>query len=76
MTKCAEIIQMLNQQRVSPRVLALDLRKKYTNEPFSKYEFDLVCSALKKLESVVPNCANRFMDDAVRLALDELIEQM
>jgi len=74
--KCAEIIQMINQQRVSPRVLALDLRSKYTNEPFTKTEFDLVICTLNKLESVVPNAAYRLMDDAVRLALDELIEQM
>jgi len=61
-------------QRISPRVQALELRGKYTNEPFSREEFEAVLFALKSIEKQVPDAANRLMDDSARYALDTLIE--
>ena len=63
---------MLNRHHISPRVQALELRGRYTNEPFDKDEFKQVLSALEKCG--IPNAADRLMDDSGRFALDELLK--
>ena len=62
---------MLQRQRVSPRVQALELRTKYNSEPLSKDEFARVLFALENCG--IPNAAVRLMDDSGRFALTELL---
>ena len=66
---------MLNRKlTISPRVLAQDVRGKHKATPLEKAEFDTVVEALKCCG--IRNALNRLMDDSVRFALDELIENI
>ena len=61
-----------NRYYISPKVLARDLKGKYSSEPLNRGQAKAAFSALK-LIGIDPV---RMIDDAVRQALDELIESM
>ena len=64
--------KMLNRQTISPRVQALDLKRRYSSKPLDKEEFRRVLFVLEN--SGVTNAAERLMDDSGRFALDELLK--
>ena len=64
---------MLNRQRIAPRVQVLELRGRYTGKPLTKSELDQVLFALK--ETGIEQAFSRLIDDSVRYALDELLDE-
>ena len=67
-------MEMLNKQRIAPRVQVMELRSRYTGIQLSKSELDRVLYALEK--SGVKDAFSRLINDSVRFALDELVEGM
>ena len=67
-------MEMLNKQRIAPRVQVMELRSRYTGIQLSKSELDRVLYGLEK--SGVKDAFSRLINDSVPFALDELIEGM
>jgi hypothetical protein len=62
---------MLNRRyNIAPRVLIQEQRGRYTSPPLEKVELDAAVSAAKL--TGIRNLLERYADDAVRFALDEL----
>ena len=66
-------MQKMLVQRLAPRPAALQVRGRYEySKPLSKAELNVALCALKN--TGIPDCANRFMDDSGRFAIDELLK--
>ena len=65
-------MNMLNRQRIAPRVQVLDLLERYQGKPLSREELLLVNTALQRIGVEL----SRVIDDGVRYALGQLLEDL
>jgi hypothetical protein len=65
-------MKMALRNHIAPRVQVMNLRSRYTGQPLSKDEVQMVLCALQ--ETGISDCFNRLMDDSARLAIDEILE--
>ena len=65
---------MQTRHYIAPRVQAMQLRARLKSKELSPTELKAVLSALKL--TGIPDAATRFMEDAARFSLSELIDSM